>query len=246
MAYGAEFNVGVNVAVGRINGNNAADIVTGASLGNPHVKVYRGQSIADGTFSANPDAALSASFFSYALNQNLGGSVAAGNIDDDGHADLVCGTTIGNPHVKIYRGDEVGNGPGVSILTSFFAYDVGRNLGVNVAVGDTNGDGFADVICGSPLDSSQVKVYDGKAIKDATSPDAAVMDDFYAYDALFATGTTVGAADFDGDGQAEIVTGASQGSAHYRVIRMPASGVEPPSLMEGIIEGLSGAIAVGA
>jgi hypothetical protein len=49
-AYGSNLNVGAHVAVGDIEQDGFADIVTGATVGNPDVRVYRGLDIAQGTF----------------------------------------------------------------------------------------------------------------------------------------------------------------------------------------------------
>lgn len=248
MAYEPRFGVGVHVAVGKIAnaGGTISDIITGASVGNPHVKVYKGQAIKDGTFGQNPENYLLASFFAYALNKNYGATVAAGNISASDHDDLVCGTTVGNPHVKIYKGEDIGHStfnnfnPDASLMTGFFAFDTGRNLGAFVSVGDTNDDGFADVLCGSFANSSEVKVYDGKKLSEGTNAGSTIIEDFFAYDTQFATGVTVGAGDFNNDGKADILTGATQGSAHYRAVSADsASGVKPPALLENVASELS-------
>ncbi len=255
MAYGVQFNVGVYVAVGKIASaeGDVVDIITGASVGNPHVKIYRGSAIKDSTFNSNPESYLVASFFPYQLNVNYGATVASGVIAGTDHADLVCGTTVGNPHVKVYKGFALGHGefnnfnPDASLLSSFFAFDTNRNLGVHISVGDTNNDGFADVVCGSFANSSQVKVYDGEALKNGTAGDAALLEQFFAYEGRADTGVTVGAADFNNDGKAEILTGTTQGNATYRVIdASTASGNNPPALMENTVAELSTIISVSA
>jgi hypothetical protein len=266
MAYGTEFNVGVHVAVGHVanNGNEtehghgggghilAADIITAASVGNPHVKVYRGSAIKDGTFGANPESHLIASYFAYDLNNNIGATVAVGRVAGSDHDDVICGSASGNPHVKVYRGFAMGHGefnnfnPDASLVTSFLAYEQGRNLGVYVASGDTDGDGFEEVICAPFGNSSQVTVYNGKAISEGTAPASAILDQFFAYGQQYNTGSTIGAADFNGDGKAEIITGPTQGSAHYRVVPGDSSGVTPAAILENIASDLSTIIAVSA
>jgi hypothetical protein len=172
--------------------------------------------------------------------------VASGNIAGSDHDDLVCGSTGGNPHVKVYKGDAIGHGSfnnfnaDASLMTGFFAFETGKNLGAFVSVGDTNDDGFADVLCGSFANNSQVKIYDGKQLSEGTNPASTIVDDFFAYESQFATGVTIGAGDFNNDGKSEILTGATQGSAHYRAIDSDnASGVKPPAMLENIASDLS-------
>ena len=250
MAFGTQWNVGVNVAVGKVQSadSTVVDIIAGASVGNPHVKIFKGQSIKDGTFNANPDGQLLASFFAYDLNRNFGANVASGNVLGSDHDDVVTGPTGGNPHVKIYKGEAIGHGnftPETGLLYGFFAFDLGQNLGAYVAVGDTNGDGFDDVICGQNNNNSKVRVYDGLQMKNGTNPLSAVTDDFFAFAAGTATGVTVGAGDFNNDGKAEILTGTTQGASKYRAIQATdVGGVNPPALQEKDLTELSSIITV--
>ncbi len=253
--YALQFNVGANVAVGNVENNGYADIVTGATVGNPDVRVYRGKDIASGTF--HPDgSSMVAQWFAYGLQFNIGANVAVGDVNGDGFADVVTGATAGNPDVHVYSGKDITQGAfqptGASLLAQWFAYGLQFNIGANVAVGDVNGDGFADVITGASAGNPDVRVFDGKAIAQGTFnpqvPTTSLLDHFFAYQLQFDIGVTVAAADFDGTGKAAIVTGASAGTPHYRVVRSDATGIEPPALngFEGIPSSLQGGIAVGA
>jgi hypothetical protein len=257
-AYAPQFNVGVNVAVGDILDNGYGDIVTGASIGNPHVKVYSGQDIATGRFNPNnPDASLLAQFFPYALQFNVGANVAVGDVSGNGYADIVTGANTGNPHVKVYSGQDIATGrfnsnnADASLLAQFFPYALQFDVGANVAVGNTTGDGYADIITGASIGNPHVKVYSGQDIAtgrfNTSNPEASRLDQFFAYDLQYNIGVTVGAADF-GQGRAAILTGASSGNPHYRVVAANSSGVKPPALngMEGIPSDLRGGVCVGA
>src|SRR5262249_13794987 len=144
-----------------------ADIVTGASAGNPDVHVYNGKDVASGTFDPN-GASLLAQFFPYALQFNVGADVAAGGANRDGFAGIGTGPTPGNPRVGVYNGKDAAgktfNPAGPSMLAQFFAFGLNFNVGAFVTVGDVNGDGFGDVIVGASAGNPQVKVYDGQAI----------------------------------------------------------------------------------
>jgi uncharacterized delta-60 repeat protein len=255
-AYALQFNVGANVAVGDIEGNGYADIVTGASQGNPHVRVYRGKDIAMGHFNPVPGGSIIAEFFPYALQFNVGANVAVGNVSGSGFADIVTGATIGNPHVKIYRGQDIATNtfnPDASIMAQFFAYNLNFNVGAYVAVGDTNGDGFADVITGATIGNPQVKVYDGKAIAKGTfninDPNASMLNQFFAYDVGQNLGVSIGAADFENDGLDDILVGrVGTGAGSYRVVRGNATGLRPPAVrsIEGTSPDITGGVMVGA
>jgi hypothetical protein len=74
--------------------------------------------------------------------------------------------------------------------------------GVNVAGGDVNGDGRADLVVGQ-ADGSVLKAFDGRGFKDHLT--------LAPYGAGFQGGVRVAVGDVDGDGRAEIITGAGPG-----------------------------------
>src|SRR5260370_431988 len=106
-AYDPSFTGGVRVAVGDVNGDGVPDLITAAGPGGgPHVKIFDG---ATGN--------LIASFFAYDPSFTGGVYVAAGDVNGDGHADIITGAGAnGGPHVKVFDG-KTGN-----VLYSFFAY----------------------------------------------------------------------------------------------------------------------------
>src|SRR5262249_16539167 len=135
LAYNVSFTGGVQVAAGDINGDQHADIITGAGPGGgPHVQVFdgvTGQSIR--------------SFFAYGSTFTGGVFVAAGDVNGDRKADIIIPGpgNGGSPHVKVFSGADN------SLLTSFFALNSSATGGVRVAVADANGDGKAEVVAGS-------------------------------------------------------------------------------------------------
>jgi hypothetical protein len=251
--YALQFNVGANVAVGDIEHNGFADIVTGATVGNPDVRVYRGKDIAGGTFNPN-GTSLIAQWFPYGLDFNVGANVAVGDVTGDGFADVVTGATVGNPDVRVYNGKDIAQGTfnplGNSLLAQFFPYALQFNVGAFVAVGDTTGSGFGDIITGASAGNPDVRVYSGQDIAKGTfnnaNPDASLRDQFFAYDLDFNIGVAVASADFENTGKFDILTGASAGAPHYRVVKGNATGTQPPALFDGIPGDLQGGIFVGA
>jgi hypothetical protein len=197
-AYNIGFSGGVFVAVGDVNGDGKADIITGAGAGGgPHVKVFSG---ADGN--------LLASFFAYSAGFTGGVRVAAGDLDLVGGGgvrftdEIITGAGPGGgPHVRVFTGTGAQfNGA----LSSFFAYNASFSGGVFVAAGDVNGDGFTDILTGADAGGGpHVKVFSGL--------NGALLDSFFAFGSNFTGGVRVGVADVNGDGRLDILAGSGAG-----------------------------------
>lgn len=131
--------------------------------------------------------------------------VASGDVNGDGIADAVIGTGVGGaPRIRVFDGSTML--PITGPLGDFFAYEETFRGGVNVAVGDFNGDGFMDVIAGAGVGGApRVRVFSGR--------DGSIISDFFAYEDSARGGVTVASADLDGDGKWEIITGAGVGGA---------------------------------
>src|SRR5439155_191544 len=112
------FTGGVYVAAGDVNGDGFADVITGAGPGGgPHVQVFDLH-----------DGATLASFYAYAAGFTGGVRVAAGDINGDGHADVLTAPGAGGgPHVRVWSGATGGE------LLGWFAYDPAFGGGVFVA-----------------------------------------------------------------------------------------------------------------
>jgi len=204
LAYDLAFTGGVFVALGDVNGDNFLDIVTGAGAGGgPHVKAFFGT-----------NGVLVSSFFAYAASFTGGVAVAAGDVTGDGIAEIITGPgTGGGPHVREF------NAAG-GVVNEFLAYDPAFFGGIFVAAGDIDGDSKADVITSAGRGGGpHVKAFNGLT--------SATIASFLAYDPNFRGGVTVGAADLDGDGRAEILTGAGPGGGpHVKGWKFPGPTVD--------------------
>jgi hypothetical protein len=194
------FTGGVRVALADLNGDDVAEIIAAAGPGGgPHVRIFDGETL------AQIDGPLG-SFFAYDAAFTGGVYVAAGDIDHDGHIDIITGAGAGGgPHVKVFSGDDR------SELMSFFAYEAAFTGGVSVAAGDVNNDFHADIITGAgPGGGPHVRVFSGDGGSELMS--------FFAYDAAFTGGVFVASGDVNNDFHADIITGAGAGGGpHVKV-----------------------------
>jgi hypothetical protein len=195
-AYNPGFTGGVRVAQGDINGDGQPDIITAPGAGGgPHVRAFDGKT-----------GAVLLNFFAFDGSVTTGLTVAAGDVNLDGHADVIVGIDGpgAQPRVRVYNGVNLALIRDQVLPPAFSG-------GVRVAAGDINGDGRADVIAGAGAGNTpRVLVFDAMT--------GATMADFFAYTPAFGGGIYVAAGDVNGDGKADIVTGAGQGGGpHVRV-----------------------------
>lgn len=191
--YDGRFHGGFFVAMGDVDGDGLAEVVTGADAGGgPHTKVI------------NPRTHQTIwEFMAYAPNFTGGVRVAVGDVNGDGKADVITGAGAGGgPHVYAY---DVAS---QSVITTFFAYAPEVTAGVYVAAGDLNGDGIAEIVTGVGAGfPSHVRAWD------VSNPAVEKVEvaSFYAYDQSWLGGVRVAVED------GKIVTGpGSGGGPHLR------------------------------
>ncbi|OGQ90158.1 MAG: hypothetical protein A2289_19860 [Deltaproteobacteria bacterium RIFOXYA12_FULL_58_15] len=141
-------------SAGDVNADGYSDIVVGAKRGNAHVgRAYLFRGAGDGI---SADLSQILDLESGAAGSLFGATVStAGDLNGDGYSDLVVGAAAyaGSAGATVlYFGNATGLGEPIIIQG-----ETGDTLGASVAcAGDVNGDGFADVVAGSPSTASSV------------------------------------------------------------------------------------------
>jgi hypothetical protein len=184
LAYTSTFTGGVFVAVGDVNRDGRADVITGPDVGaQPMVKAFSG---ADLTSTLR-------SFSAYATGFKGGVRVAAADVDGDGHADIITGPgPRGGATVKVFDGASGG------LMSSFATSLPGPGQGVYVGAGDTDGDGLAEIVTATATRGPRVQLFSGTGtlVRGYIAPNGAPLG-----------GVRVALVDTNGDNRADIVTG---------------------------------------
>jgi hypothetical protein len=219
------FGGGAFVAAGDLDRDGRAELAVSADAGGlPAVEVYR---VAGGQLT------LLSTFVPLYANPRCGVRVAMGDLNRDGADDLVISAGAGwVPRVRIYDGAALAAGRADQLVPGFLAFGWSMWSGVNVAVGDVNGDGYSDLIVSQDAGgSTRVRIWSGQTI---TANPGIAASDLPTYQQFFANGTTsrdgirVVARDIDGDGKDEVVTSAAGGATSWvRVLSVSGTAVDP-------------------
>jgi len=132
-------------------------------------------------------------------------SFGLGDTNGDGTDEIITGPGPGGgPHVKIFSKDR-------ELLSEFMAYDENFRGGINVALGDLDGDNIDEIITGPMFGGGpHLKVF---------SQDGSLISEFMVYDENFMGGISVSLGDLDNDSQDEIVTGPGPGGGpHVKIL----------------------------
>jgi spore germination protein YaaH len=212
LAYESNFRGGVNIATGDIDKDGADEIIVGAGPGGgPHLRVFERNGEQRGI-----------QFFPFHPDFRGGLSVAAGDVDGDGKAEIgVCQQTGGQAWVKVYRYNDQ-----KTILAYFNAFGA-PEVGCNLAFGDVDGDGKDELIVGAgPGGGPHVRVYDiGTTGVSGPNQGASLKSiGFFAFHPHNRSGIDVAAGDVTGDGRAEIAVSQLAGDeAWVKVYRFDSS-----------------------
>lgn len=197
--------MGSSVAVADFDADGYADVAVGSYASDTymgHAGVYYGSA-------AGLDTAATLLASGPATNSYFGRAMATGDADNDGYADLAVGATgygTSTGRAYVYHGGSTGIAAAAS--RTLTGETIGDYFGVAVAVGDVNGDGYADLAVGADSHNSatgKVYVYHGAVggIAGTTSRTLTgeAVAGFYG-DALLIS-------DADADGFSDLLVGAA-------------------------------------
>jgi hypothetical protein len=198
----------VRTATADVNGDGAPDYIAGAGPGGgPEVTVIDGKT-----------GAVVASFFAFEPTFTGGVFVAAGDLDGDGKAEVVVTPDRGGgPVVAVYSGAKLAagvTGDAAQVARFLGIEDPAFRGGARPAVGDVNGDGFADLIVSAGfLGGPRVAIFDGRSVAVGVSSPVKLLPDFFAFEPTLRNGAFVAAGDVTGDGAADLAFGGGPGGA---------------------------------
>jgi hypothetical protein len=184
LAFEPTFLGGASIAVGDVRGDSRSEIVAGAGPGRAaEVRVF------------DPRSRRLSSFLAFGEPYAGGISVAAGDLDADGRAEIVASTLEPPARIRILSP----TGEPRALLQP--ATD---GAAVEVAVADLDGDGRGELVTG--------RVAGGEPwLEVFRASDGTPLRRVLAYDEGFSGGVHVAAGDLDADGRDEILVGPGNG-----------------------------------
>lgn len=182
----------LHLAVGDVDGDGKAEIIVGSGRGmTPRVKVFR-----------TTGKALRPSFLAFTNSFRGGVTVAAGDVNGDGKAEIITGAGPGGgPHVRMFTATG-------RALSSFFVYEKSFRGGVSVAAGDVNGDGHAEIVTAPGTGRRPF-------VRMLNARGRSVLPGFTTFADPYRAGIVVSVSDVNHDGRLDVVVSPSSDTVSY-------------------------------
>ncbi len=191
LAYAAGFKGGARIAVGDLDGDGKAEIVTAPGPGaESRIEI----------FDLAGHKKLSQKMLAYASSFRGGVHVAVGDLDGDGKAEIVTAPGPGGgPHIRVWnQGME-------NLGLDFFAFDQAMREGVSLAIAK-NANSSRIVTAIESWSAPQVRLFSRQS-------GFQVTNSFLAFDEGTHSGVRISTADLDNDGTDEIIAVQNGGSS---------------------------------
>ncbi len=169
---------------------NAKIITSPGQSGGPHIRIFKKSNLEN-------------QFFAYEENFKNNLSLSVGDLDNTGKNKIIIGLGSGTyPWVKIF--DQNSN-----LKKQFTAYDSNFRGGVEVAVGDVNGNGNLEIITGAGKGGGpHIRIFNSNGI---------LINHFFAFDKKDRSGVLVASADVNNDGKDEIIVTKQSNSSEIKI-----------------------------
>ncbi len=191
-AYDSNLRTGIKVAVGDLNGDGKAEIVTGVSAGGgPQIRI----------FDANGKSKFGTGFFAFDSSFRGGCDVTVGDFNGDGKAEIAAAAGPGgDPHVRVF------SRKGRFLGTEFRPFASDNKGGVALATANVDG-GSDDELVMSIYSAGEdwVKVYKNNGT---------ILGEWKNFAGLY-TGAVVAGGDIDKDGKDEVAVTPRQGAGPH-------------------------------
>ncbi|MDP2656511.1 MAG: S8 family serine peptidase [bacterium] len=192
-AYDKKFRGGINIAMGDINSDGTDEIVViPESSGGPQIRIFK------------QDGTVIGQFFAYDKTMRTGWSVAVGDIDGDGKAEIITASRANDAQVRVFndKGEQ---------KEMWATYSPSAHTGAELASCDVNNDGKAEIIT-SPIVGDEIHISTGHG---------ELLRSWYPYNKGFKGGINVSCGDIDGDRIADVVAGPrGNGGPHVRAFSL--------------------------
>jgi hypothetical protein len=202
-AYPGLFQGGVRVGLADVQGDSRPEMITAPGPGTePEIELWSQQSV-----NGVDRGTRVGHFLAFDPSFQGGVSLATGDVNGDGRAELVAGTGKGIPaEVRVFDGQ----GRLLYRFAPFGSYDGG----ISVGAGDVDGDGTAEVVVGTLESPARIRVFHGDRQQGPTILPFAAG----------AAGVQVAVADTSGNGRGLVVAGETSGPAPRLALMSPDTG----------------------
>ena len=185
-AYSSNLRIGLSAVSADVDndGENEIIVAPGAGAG-PQVRIF------------NRQGDVEKQFYAYASTLRSGIRVYAGDVNNDGVAEIITSTMSGaGPQLRIFNSEG-------TVINQFDVYASTYRNGFRVMIGDVNGDGTQNIIVLPDTNAGpQIRVFDYQGN---------VISSFWAYSQTIRGGYNAAVGDVDSDGTADILVTTKAG-----------------------------------